>query len=325
LEEGTGALVGLLSEPIKNPQYIIGNPLPFPTRTPPDELNEYRIYRNLKLEENPFLADHVIGGNPVLPTVCAVSWFINSAQALTPGYKYFATTDYQVFKGILFDTESPSEYLLELSEIEKSSEKVRFQGKISSQNADGKTRFHYQAKVELRKTIPAQPQFIDFDLGRTEDITGKSLYESKILFHGPRLQGLEEVLNISPNGITTRCRLKHYPDSDYGQFQIKEFNPYLADVQLQSLLVWSHLMNGKLGLPLKIAGGIQYQQVPMDHDSYVTMQVKETNTHKLVADVISHDLNGMIFSQVRNAEITLNEKLYELFQQNRLEIEPTWM
>jgi hypothetical protein len=277
------------------------------------------------LEENPFLADHVIGGNPVLPTVCAVSWFINSAQALTPGYKYFATTDYQVFKGILFDTESPSEYLLELSEIEKSPEKVLFQGKISSQTKDGKTRYHYQAQVELRKNLPSQPQFNDFDLRRSEEITGKSLYESKILFHGPRLQGLEEVLNISPNGITTRCRLKQYPDVDYGQFQIKEFNPYLADVQLQSLLVWSHLINGKVGLPLKIANGIQYQQVPKDSESYVTMRVKESNTHKLVADVISHDQDGMIFSQVTNAEITLNEKLYELFKHNRLETEPIWM
>jgi hypothetical protein len=84
LDQGTDALVELLNNPTKNPQYVIGNPLPLPSRTPPDDLKEYRIYRNLTLEENPFLADHVIGGNPVLPTVCAVSWFINSSLALTP-------------------------------------------------------------------------------------------------------------------------------------------------------------------------------------------------------------------------------------------------
>ncbi len=55
------------------------------------------------------------------------------------------------------------------------------------------------------------------------------------------------------------------------------------------------------------------------------MKVKKITPHKLVADVISHDENGLVYSEVIDAEITLNEKLYELFKQNHLENEPVWI
>ena len=324
-EAGTRALVGLLANFQDNPQHVIGDPLPVPPQNFPRDLKTYRITRQLSLEENPFLVDHVIGGNAVLPTVCAVAWFINSCQALYPGFHFYGIKDYQVFKGIVFESGSPSEYLLELKELEKDPEILVFEGKISSQTADAKKRFHYQARVELRKTLPPRPVLDGFDLRAGSRIDGESLYSSKILFHGIRFHGIREVINIDSKGLTTRCRLDQFPAEDLGQFPIREFNPYLADVHLQSLLIWAHHQQGILGLPLQIAGGIQYQSIPDGEVSYATMKMKKITPHKLVADVISHDENGLVYSEVIDAEITLNEKLYELFKQNHLENEPVWI
>jgi NAD(P)-dependent dehydrogenase (short-subunit alcohol dehydrogenase family) len=324
LESGTQALVDLLGKPQENSQHIIGNSLPFPPRKLASELKDYRLLRRLSLAKNPFLADHVIGGKAVLPTVCAVAWFINACEALHPGFKYLAVRDYQVFKGIVFEDSSPDEYLLELREVEKSSEGLLLEGKISSESPTGKNRFHYQARVELKKTLPDRPRITDFNLDETSPITGESLYGNKILFHGPRFQGVDRVLNISPTGLTTRCLLPWFPAQEMGQFPVRTINPYLADVHLQSLLIWAHSQKGSLGLPLQIAGGVHYAQVPFGAVSYSTMKVKNTTAHKLVADVISHDEEGLVFSEVIDAEITLNEKLYELFQDNQLENEPIW-
>jgi hypothetical protein len=325
IDEGTQALVNLLEEPQSNPQWVIGNPLPFPAPRPNEELNQYRITRKLALADNPFLLDHVIGGNPVLPTVCAVAWFINSCEALYPGYQFFSVTDYKVFKGIVFNDESPSDYLLELKEVVKNSEAIRIEGKISSETNNGKTRYHYQAIVELRKKIPERPKIENFDLTRENPILGETLYESKVLFHGPSFRGIQQVLNISENGMTTECSYKSISSKDMGQFPIKAYNPYLADVHLQSLLIWAHHQKGSLGLPLQIAGGIQYLEVPDGEVTYATMRMRKVNSHKLVADVISHDRNGNVYMEVLSAEITLNEKLYDLFQDNQLEKEPEWM
>jgi NAD(P)-dependent dehydrogenase (short-subunit alcohol dehydrogenase family) len=322
VDEGTKTLVELLKTPQQNPQRVIGNPLPFPPRKLAEELKEHKITRRLLLEDNPFLEDHVIGGKAVLPTVCAVAWFINSSEALYQGYNYYSVRDYRVFKGIVFDEESPEEYQLHVKELQKSPQEIILEAKISSKTSAGKKRNHYQAQVELRKGIPERPKITDFNLISESNIDGSSLYSSKTLFHGPRFRGVQKVLNISPKGITTECNLPGFPSSEMGQFAVSNFNPYLADVHLQSLLIWANFQIDSIGLPLHIAEGIQYQQPPFGETTYTTMRVKENTSHKLMADVINHDQDGYIYTKVTNAEITLNERLFDLFQDNQLEKEP---
>lgn len=324
-EAGTQALLGLMDKPQVQPQHIIGNPLPFPDRKPVPDLNQYRVTRRLSLEDNPFLADHVIGGKAVLPTVCAVSWFINACESLHPGYQFYSVSDYRVFKGIVFDETTANEYSLALREVEKSSDALIISGKISSELPDGKLRYHYQAQIELRKTIPERPILSSFNLSEESPVDGRSLYDSKVLFHGPRFQGILQVLNISSAGLTTKCLLPHFPIEEMGQFPVNTFNPYIADIHLQSLLIWANSQMGSVGLPLQIAKGTQFHPVPFDALSYATMIVKSSTPHKLVADVTSHDRDGYVFSQVVDAEITMNGNLFDLFKENKLENEPAWI
>ncbi len=325
IDEGTKALLGLMDKLQERPQHVIGNPLPFPVRKLSPDLKRHRISRRLSLEGNPFLADHVIGGNAVLPTVCAVAWFINSCESLNPGYQFYSVSDYRVFKGIVFDEQSPEEYFLELEELEKSTDALILSGKISSELPNGNIRFHYQAQIELRKTLPERPMISDFNLLEESPVDGATLYDSKVLFHGPRFHGIRQVLNISETGLTTECLLPQFPVEEMGQFPVNTFNPYLADIHLQSLLIWAKYQVGSIGLPLQIKGGTQFHPVPFDIPTYATMIVKSSTPHKLVADVTSHDRDGYVFSQVVDAEITLNDKLFDLFKENQLETEPVWI
>ena len=324
IEEGTQTLVALLRQPMTTPQWVVGSPMPVPSVKIADELKDYRILRKLKLEANPFLEDHVIGGNAVLPTVCAVEWFIHSCENLYPGYRFYGVKDYQVFKGIIFDEDSPAEYLLDIKEKQKSQDSLEFSGKISSETPEGKLRYHYQAQVELRKNIPDMPRFTGTNFEKDPAFNGIDLYHSKNLFHGPSFQGVKEILNLNANGVVLRTNLPTISKARMGQFQAGNFNPYLADIHLQSLLIWAWYQLESTGLPLNIAEGTQYKTVPFDIDTYATMQVVSQSKHKLVANVISHDQEGNIYSEVKRAEITLNKTLLDLFQQNQLSKEVTW-
>jgi len=256
--------------------------------------------------------------------VCAVGWFVNSCERLYPGLKFYSVSDYQVFKGIIFDDDFSGEYLLELEETQKSSKSVVFTGKISTESPKGKLRYHYQAQIELRRTIPERPQFTEIDLDQDKSFQGMELYGSKNLFHGPSFQGVKEILNLTPTGLTLKCNLPIFPRSKMGQFPAGLFNPYMADVHLQSLLIWAWDQLKSTGLPLIIKEGIQYEPAPFDKDTYATMQVVSTSKHKLVANVISHDLDGYIYTNVSGAEITLNKTLLDLFKQNKLSKEILW-
>ena len=319
LEDGPEILVEWLKSDQPSAQLIVGELLPLPPRIFPEERRTYRIRRELTLDKNPFLTDHVIGGKAVLPTVCAVSWLINACENLYPGYQFLSVSDYRVFHGIVFDESLSPSYTAEITELDFSDQGLVFEGKIFSNPPDRNGKLHYQAQIILVKKRNQEETFPGYILTPDQELDGKKLYQDKTLFHGPILQGVKQVINHSPQHLTTRCQLPQITPAHQGQFPIRSFNPYLADVHLQSLLIWASMYLDTVGLPLKIASGHQFSPAVGSEASFATMVVRSKSKYSLKADVISHDAQGLIYSKVRGAEITLSPRLKNLFQQNRLE------
>lgn len=319
-------------------QLVVGGELVAPAREPDPALRAYRIRRRLTLAANPFLRDHVIGGNAVLPTVCAIAWMVNACEALYPGYAFSCVDDYRALKGIVFDETLADEYVLDLNETAKSSETLHFDAIISSE-ADGKPRYHYKAQITLRRGVNEQGEdagcktqdaemsnhvsrftfHVSDSQSNPQNFAGAVLYQDGTLFHGPSFRGVAEVLGMTESGLTLRCCLPAVSPETQGQFPVRTFNPYLADAQLQSLLIWSKQMRGVVGLPLRIQKGEQFRQVRFDETTYATLIVQSAGEHSLVADVEVHDAQGVLCSRVTGAEITLSDRLNGLFAQNRLE------
>jgi hypothetical protein len=296
---------------------VVGEPLLPPQREPSGELRSYRIRRRLTLEANPFLRDHVIGGHAVLPTVCAISWISNAGEQLYPGYQFFCVDHYQALKGIVFDETLADEHILDLKETAKSSDEIVFEGTIWSTTSAGKPRYHYRANVTLRRELPPGP-LMPLDRSATYDVPGAPLYGDNTLFHGPSFRGVDRVLNMGENSLTTRCLLPELSPEMQGQFPVQSFNPFLADVQLQSLLIWAKHTYGYGGLPLRIERGEKYLPVAFGEVTYATLTIRSRSEHCLVADVTVHNEQGQLYSRTIGAEITLSPRLNDLFQQNQI-------
>ncbi len=323
IEAGTQTLIAAL-EGESGPQLVVGEPLSAPPAPMPKAPLQLR--RRLTLEANPFLRDHVIGGHAVLPTVCAAQWMIGAAEAVLPGATFFAVRDYRVFKGIVFDETLAEAYTAELTPREADGDAFRFAVRIRSDGPGGHPRYHYAAEIELRREIPPAPRL---DRPVIEPQPGLppfgDPYADGTLFHGPAFRGVEALLAFTPASLNLRCRLPEVPPRTQGQFRIgptggaNPFNPFLTDVTLQSLLIWSELTYGYGGLPLRIAGAEQYRPLPFGQTLYAAMEVVATDKHRLVADVTVHDAEGTVFSRIHGAEITLSPRLKALFAQNRPE------
>ena len=104
-----------------------------------------------------------------------------------------------------------------------------------------------------------------------------------------------------------------------GQFPVYTFNPYAVDVHLQSLLVWARHFVGYGGLPLRIRKGLQYRPLRFGETTYASMRVLSHSASALVADVTIYDTDGFVLMDVYGAEITLSQRLNQLFEQNSLE------
>lgn len=292
-------------------QMVVGAPPARPAAAMDSELRTYQIHRNLKLDENPFLQDHRIGGNPVLPATCAAVWVASACEQLYPGMWFSQLVNFKVLKGIVFDDNLAKEHVLELKETVKSADEVSFDALIWSKNARGKTIYHYSLAVTLVRELP-QPAEIFTTIAYTLEsnaIPGSELYRNGTLFHGPAFQGVEQVLHISRGKLVMECTLPRVAERHQGQFPVQTGNPYIYDAIVQSLLIWSQFHYQAPCLPSRLARLEQYRPIPFDQPTLVTMEIKSQSETNVTADLLVQGMDGSPYARFIGLEGTISPAL----------------
>lgn len=296
-------------------QILVGSPFTRLERKFEPELQTYRIRRQLTLEANPFLYDHVIGGYPVLPIACAMAWMANVCQQLFEGYKVFSCENLKVLKGIVFDETLASEYIVDLKEISKSQDKIELTTTIWSETSTGKPRYHYSAQTTLQQQIPSMPIYKAFDNTVDETLVKLSPYQDGTLFHGSCFQGIKRILNISPEKLTIEYVFQPLDEKQRGQFSKLTFDPIAADAQFQCMLIWVRHFFQAGSLPLRCQKGEHFQTIPDGQTFYVSVEIQSSTDTKLIANLISHDSHGQVYSRLFGVEVTISKQLNSLFVQ----------
>ena len=316
-EVGTEWLVKELSsrdaENDQHVQILVGQ---LPTRGPSDisgELRKIEIHRRLNLEQNPFLLDHKIGSNPVLPATCAASWMISSCEQIYPGFTFFQLDDYKVLKGIVFDDSLSQEYILELKEMEKNQgEKIKCEARIRSKGRNGRPLYHYSMSITLLRKIPptnilnviSQPAP---DLNSA--IPGKTLYEDGTLFHGPSFQGVQRVTAMGDDRLVLECSLSPIPPEQQGQFPLQTYNPFIYDAIVQSLLIWTQQHYKAPCLPSHLVRLEQYQSISFGALIHVDMKIISHNQTTAVADILVTNPQREIMAKFTGLQGTISSAL----------------
>ncbi len=71
------------------------------------------VTRDLDPKAMPFIKDHCIAGNPVLPTVCAIQWMRETAEQLLGAN--VTVRNYKLLKGVIFETDDVQTLTLTLT------------------------------------------------------------------------------------------------------------------------------------------------------------------------------------------------------------------
>ncbi|MBE9189732.1 SDR family NAD(P)-dependent oxidoreductase [Gloeocapsopsis crepidinum LEGE 06123] len=307
IQVGAKMLVEELESTHQETQVIVGSPLVF-SESFSSQLQTFRIQRHLTVDANPFLQDHVIANRPVLPATCAIAWIANTCEQLYPGYQFSNCRNYKVLKGIIFEPTTPIEYTLELQETNKNNIGVEFDAKIWSKNLEGKTRYHFSTQLTLKRQIPSSPDYASIKLNLDQSYSNQlSFYQdgTASLFHGMSFQGVKQVLNITPEKVTIECLLPSLNEQQQGQFPVQTFNPYIVDVQIHSLWIWSQYFHQQGCLPSAINLYEQFIPVSFDETFYVSCEVKSKTDSAVIAEVITHNSKGKVYSRMTEAKGTL--------------------
>ncbi len=259
------------------------------------------------LQADPIVADHVIGGTPVLPAAVALGWAIGAVERLTGG-TVRQVRDFAVHKGVVFDGTENSQFQLEAA---PAGDGATTEVTIRSVGANGKIRPHYAAGVVLdtdatarlsRPTVAGLPA-----LGQGQDAAG--FYSDGTLFHGQSLRGVRKVVESQENRLVLECALpEHRPAG--GAFAGRLYGPGTTDLLLQAALVWMARFRDTASLPLGVSTVDLYEALPDGQPFLVVVEpVSAGGSSKATLTVTACAQDGRVLSRLSAVSVVSTPQL----------------
>ena len=316
-EEGTTHFCALLSPEAREGVVIVNNHFPAPQKALPPPSQPLQLRKTVKPEENPFLADHVIGGYPVMPFVTGIAWITNAAEQLFPAYRLVESQQSTLFNGIIFNGKQADAYTLDLAVTEQDAHHVRLRGKVRSQDARGRPRYHYGSEVLLLASVPEAPTYPIPEFADEPLQTRAALYAEGSLFHGPTYQGIEALWRMNEWELWYTCRLPEPDERTPGQFPLLTSKTFATDAMCQGFLVWAFHHLGTSCLPARLGQMTIYEPLPFDETFWVHLRITEQQGHKITGDVTAIRATGRVLVDAQDVTLTASPELLSLYRTPR--------
>ena len=314
VSEGVAHFMHLLSSEARG-VVVVNNHFPAPQKLFRLADQTLRIQQRVTREENPFLEDHVIGGYPVMPFVTGLAWIANVAEQLFPSYRFVQSQDSKLFNGIIFNGQQADDYSLDLQVVRQDAEHVHLSGKVWSQDAQGRRRYHYGSAVHLATTPPPAPRQELPTFGDTPLKTRAALYAEGSLFHGPLYQGIDALWFMDEQTLWYTCRLPEPDAPTQGQFPLQTSKTFTTDAMCQGFLVWAYHHLQTSCLPAGMGTMHLYEPLPFDETFWVHLRITEHQGPKIVGDATALSAEGKVLVAAEAITLTASPELLSLYRQ----------
>ena len=143
-----------------------------------------------------------------------------------------------------------------------------------------------------------------------------------LLFHGPTLQGIQEVKGISANAIIARTGPTSPPVRWITEPLRKAWlaDPLALDVAFQLMIVWSREILGAASLPAFAGRYRQFRDAFPGDGVSVVVKISENRNRLARADMEFLDGEGGVVARLENYECVVDNSLSEAFTRNRLSV-----
>jgi hypothetical protein len=191
---------------------------------------------------------------------------------------------------------------------------------VRGRRADGREVVHSRAEVILGSDLAAAPTAGEIPSLARYPLDPDDIYQ-RILFHGPELRGLEQVVGCGPAGIVVIAQTAPAPAAWVQQPQRSTWlaDPLVLDCAFQAMSVWCHAERGAVSLPSAVGRYRQFvRRFPSGSVRIICRVERATGPVVRVAiDVVADD--GKLLARMDGFECVLDAALTAAFRRNRLE------
>ncbi len=240
---------------------------------------------------DPVVADHAIGGVPVLPATAAIGGLLGAVHRAVPGARITSVRGFQVHKGVVFDEDRP--HALELTVRQDGEAPASYD--VAVRDDAGRPR--YRALL-VAGPDPAPARMTGLPRGEGE--APVPYYEDGTLFHGPALRGITGVLDAGRR-LVLAARLAD-PGIARGAWRAPGYSPVLSDLLLQAVLVWARLHRGEAVLPTAVGEAELLAPLPEDEPFRLVVDAVAETASGIRCTVTACTPDGRVLQRLREVE-----------------------
>ncbi|HEY1077878.1 MAG TPA: SDR family NAD(P)-dependent oxidoreductase, partial [Fontimonas sp.] len=264
----------------------------------------------LTVAEDPWLRDHVVDGQPVVPLAIALETMAQFVASGWPEWTVAEIRDLRAHAPLLVDPETGVDIQLRAkaaTHSEPGSQCISVQ--FGTPNRGDEPWF--RATVVLMQQLPSGIAAQLAGLGELDPMTGAEAY-AQHLCRGPRLRAVDRIGALAANGAVASVQAST-PDRFIGRSATPWlFDPALLDAASQLAFVWAQRHQGKGVMPQRIGRLRRFGAQPVSGALTLVQHFVAGDNEQLTAAAEFVDASGALRYVVEDAESAINTALNRL-------------
>ncbi len=264
----------------------------------------------LNIAEDPWLRDHVIDGQPVVPLAIALEKMAQFVASGWPEWTVAEIRDVRAHAPLVVDPETGVDIQLRAkaaTHSEPGSQCITVQ--LGTANRADEPWF--RATVVLMQRLPQSVAAQLAGLTELDPMTAAEAY-SLHLCRGQRLRAVAGIGALAANGAVSSVSAST-PDAFVGDgFAAWLFDPALLDAQSQVAFVWAQRHQGKGVMPLRIGRLRRFGAQAVSGTLKLVQHFVQGDNEQLIAVAEFVDASGAVRYVIEDAESTINASLNRL-------------
>ncbi len=275
--------------------------------------------REVRVETHPVLADHVMQGRAVVPVALLLEWLSHGALHGNPGLWLHGIDELRVLRGLILAGQQSRQVQVLAGRARQRDGIAEVPVELRSTDEAGTSILHARARVALRSepSLVGEAQLRSVE-GRYE-FTPEACYE-RFLFHGPLLQGIEQVEACGPEGITGFVRAST-PPTTWMQQPLRGrwiADPLALDAAFQLMILWSWQHNGAPSLPTAVGCYRQFARAFPRDGVRVLARIRRASPGSAQAEIEFLSRSGALVARITDYDCVIDASLADSFRRNSI-------
>jgi acyl transferase domain-containing protein/NAD(P)-dependent dehydrogenase (short-subunit alcohol dehydrogenase family) len=294
------------------------NTNPPATNPPPAELS-LAYERSIDLDNHPVLRSHVLDGRAVLPMALHLELLAHAALHSNPGLVFQGLNDFRLTNGVLVEEATSINIRALVGKAVKQDKLFVVPVELRSKRRDNREVLHSKADVILTAALAKAPNADPIPPLQPYAHTVEEVYQN-YLFHGPDMQGIEQIDGIAERAIVGGA----YPAPSPSEWQTSPLrsswvaDPLALDVSFQLMILWTFAQNGTGNLPVFVGRYRQYRRSFPTGAIRVVCRITSDDGSFARSDMDFLDTDGLVIAQIQDYQCLMDRLLDQAFRRNTI-------